>query len=240
MPRFADENALKALKRLFKNATFLASQSGNFAFMAPVIRCMRRRYPAFYSPGTKICIEGYPRSGNSFFTHVFQRWNPAVTVAHHSHLAASPKLAIGDGIPAVILIRHPLEAVSSVVAWDGQLYPGLGLWAYQLYYNVLWRYRDQFVLVSFEQAVTDPGKCIERINLRYGTNYRHRDLDSRELDAIRIEMAAGDDNHGRGGPNATLPNEEKAATKLRYREQMKSSRHLDAAVAVYERYMSLA
>jgi hypothetical protein len=231
---------LKVSGRLFKNATFLASQSGNYVFMAPIIRRMRQRYPAFYSSGTEICIEGYPRSGNSFFTHVFQRWNPGVEVAHHSHLAASPKLASSDGIPVVILIRHPLEAVSSVVAWDGQLNPGLGLWAYQMYYNALWHHRDKLVVIPFEQAVTDPGVCIERVNERYGMEYRYCDLNSQELDTISSEMAAGDDNHGRSGSNATLPNAEKAAMKLRYRELLQASPYLDAAVAVYKRYMSLA
>ncbi len=226
-------------RRLIKNTTFLASQSGNFVFMAPAVRRMKRRYPAFYGPETEICIEGYPRSGNSFFTHVFQRWNPHVTVAHHSHLAASPKLAVGNGVPVVILIRHPLDAVSSVVAWDGHLNPGLGLWAYQQYYNALWRYRDSFVVVPFEEATTAPAACIERVNLRYGKNYDSMELNNRELDSIRAEMTAGDDDSGRSGSNSTLPNAEKAAAKRGYLALLESSAHLDAAVRAYDRYLSL-
>ena len=207
--------------------------------MAPMIRFMKRRYPAFYRTETDICIEGFPRSGNSFFTHVFQRWNPEVSVAHHTHLAASPKMAVSNETPALILIRHPIEAVASVVAWDGYLSPNLGLWSYQLYYNTLWRFRSGFIVVPFEEATSDPGACISRVNSRYGTSYYHSALNPSDMDTIRDEIASADNDLGRSGTNATLPNDEKTSTKFRYREQLAASRHLDAALAAYDNFMSL-
>ena len=55
---------------------------------------------------TDICIDGYPRSANSFTVRMFRKANPEAVIAHHTHSVANIKKAIECGIPVVVLIRN--------------------------------------------------------------------------------------------------------------------------------------
>ncbi len=43
---------------------------------------------------TDICIDGYPRSANSFSVRMFQQANPDTHIAHHTHSIANIQKAI--------------------------------------------------------------------------------------------------------------------------------------------------
>ena len=63
---------------------------------------------------TEIVIEGYPRSANSTTAYGFlARQTRPVRLAHHKHHAAQLLLAAKQGIPSVMLIRQPEQAVVS-------------------------------------------------------------------------------------------------------------------------------
>jgi hypothetical protein len=66
---------------------------------------------------TELVIEGYPRSANSTTAYGFlDRQSRPVRVAHHKHHAAQLLLASKRGLPAVLLIRKPEQAIISNLA----------------------------------------------------------------------------------------------------------------------------
>lgn len=67
-------------------------------------------------PDKDICVEGYPSSANSFLLNVLRQIRPDLTIASHTHSVANIKLAEKHGVPWVLLMRKPVQAVASRVA----------------------------------------------------------------------------------------------------------------------------
>lgn len=135
---------------------------------------------------TDICIEGFPRSANSFAVTAFEQMqtNP-VQVAHHSHVAANAMRSAKYGIPTVVLIRNPKDAVISKTALDKevqlveqnattpkQYIPFYQqVWAWNMFYRAIKPYQDRIVIAPFETVIHDWGEIIEQVNRIYGTNF---------------------------------------------------------------------
>ena len=134
---------------------------------------------------TDICIEGFPRSANSFAVEAFQfaQHSPA-KVAHHQHAPAQVIRACQWRIPCIVLIREPVEAIVSLKAlhlegWYRRKRRPLGfvigfhLWAraYVSFYASIWPFRDGFVVALFPEVLQDFGQVIERVNAHFGTSF---------------------------------------------------------------------
>src|SRR5439155_3857154 len=75
------------------------------------------------------------------------------------------------GIPALVLIRRPQDAVLSLVIQHPDVTVRQATRAYARFYQPLLRYRGRFVVATFEQVVTDLGGVIGRLNARFGTGF---------------------------------------------------------------------
>jgi hypothetical protein len=142
------------------------------------------KYPAVFSsyyrlkgedrvvePGTELVIEGYPRSANTFCVWAFRQVQPQdVRLAHHLHHPAQVIRAASWKIPTLVLVREPRDAVVSWVMRDPQPV-GLALKHYITFYETVARYRDAYVLGTFEEVTSDYGAVIDRINGRFGTRF---------------------------------------------------------------------
>ncbi len=58
----------------------MGSTAGNYLIFLPVFRIFRQRYPKITTNDTDICIDGYPRSGNTYFVSAFLSWNDGLLV----------------------------------------------------------------------------------------------------------------------------------------------------------------
>lgn len=88
------------------------------------------------------------------------------------------------GIPAVLLIRHPDEAVisyraliieASALSESKDTYEALNLrdhlQAWISFYERLKSYAENLVVATFEQVTTDLGAVTQRVNDRYGSSF---------------------------------------------------------------------
>lgn len=120
---------------------------------------------------TEIAIGGFPRSANTFATHAFRSaQNRPVNLAHHVHSAGQIHAAMYYHIPAIVLIRHPKDAIVSLALRN----PGLSIYPafnnYYLFYSTLLG-RPGYVIAKFEQVISDFGSVITRVNERFGTSF---------------------------------------------------------------------
>jgi hypothetical protein len=119
-------------------------------------------------------IESFPRSASSLAVCAFESSQPSKPrVAHHVHAPAQVIAAARAGIPALVLIREPEEAVLSLVLRQRWMRLRDALLGFIRFYEPLIPYRDGFVLATFEEVVSDFGPVIDRINDRFGTTF-HR------------------------------------------------------------------
>jgi hypothetical protein len=121
---------------------------------------------------TAIVIEGFQRSGNTFSVAAFIVANgTGPHVGRHLHGAPHLFRAIRYGVPGVLLIRRPLDAVSSYVVRWSDLSPHEALLEYLDFYRTAWRVRNRVVVAPFETVVSDFGAVIESVNQRFGTSF---------------------------------------------------------------------
>ena len=121
---------------------------------------------------TDLVIEGYPRSANNFALAAFQlaQAEPA-RIAHHTHAPATVVTAARWGVPVLLLVRAPEDAVLEFVIRRPALSLAHALRGYIRFYEPLLGYRDRIVVGSFDDVTTDLGAVIRRLNHRFGTEF---------------------------------------------------------------------
>jgi len=192
-----------------------------------------RRYPRLYLPiarrrrrgepltrETQFVIEGFPRSGNTFSVASFGASQTSrVRLARHEHAPAQVIGAARRGIPALVLIRSPEEAVLSLAIQQPQLTVRQLLRSYVRFYRPLHPYLDRIVVATFDQVTTDFGAVIRRVNERYGTDFdlfdHTQENARRSLDEI--------EQHSKGRWGGGLTAEMKRSSPSELRGQVKAA-----------------
>lgn len=87
------------------------------------------------------------------------------------HAPAQVIAAVRRGIPTLVLIRRPVEAVLSLVVRLPYLSIRQGLRSYARFYEPLLPFRANTVVGTFEEATGDVGGLIRRVNRRFGTDF---------------------------------------------------------------------
>ncbi|HET6560460.1 MAG TPA: hypothetical protein VFG72_01165 [Marmoricola sp.] len=122
---------------------------------------------------TAIVIEGFSRSANTHSVAAFIVANgPGLHVGRHLHGAPHLLRAARLGVPAVLLIRDPRDAIMSYLVRRPTLTPADAALEYLDFYRTAWRARQGFVVAVFDEAVSDFGTVIDEVNTRFGTTFR--------------------------------------------------------------------
>ena len=125
------------------------------------------------SRNTEIVIEGYPRSANTFAVAAFQlAQGREVEIAHHLHGAAQIKRAARLGVPAVVLVREPSEAILSLMVRDPTASVRWAIHSYVRFYSNVVPHLDKIVIAPFATVTSDFGSIIRIVNARYGTAFK--------------------------------------------------------------------
>jgi hypothetical protein len=125
---------------------------------------------------TAIVIEGFERSANTFAQQAFEdAQTDPVEVAHHLHVPAQVVAGCRLGIPTIVLIRKPQDAVVSDLIRGGRelsaknILMRLSDWIN--FYSPLVELRTQFIVASFEEVTKDFGAIIEAVNRKWGQRF---------------------------------------------------------------------
>jgi hypothetical protein len=121
---------------------------------------------------TDLVVEGYPRSANNFALAALQSAQPEpARIAHHTHAPATVVAGVRWGIPVLLLVRDPEDAVLEFVIRRPALSVAHSLRGYIRFYEPLLPYRYRIVVGSFDEVTTDFGAVIRRLNHRFGTEF---------------------------------------------------------------------
>lgn len=161
------------VKNLIKNTRYGTKDiMGRYEFLYQLMPFIKKGEWLKVSPEYDICIEGFPRSANSFFVSAFSWNNPNAKCAHHMHVPMQVVKAVEYGVPCVVLIRNPIDVIASVLVVDQSLSVQLAIQSYINFYERVWPVRKAAVVAEFKDATQQPDKIIDQVNQRYGTSFQ--------------------------------------------------------------------
>ncbi|HWD53440.1 MAG TPA: hypothetical protein VG412_13650 [Acidimicrobiales bacterium] len=122
--------------------------------------------------GTRLVIDGYPRSGNSYARAAFLHANGEHTlISTHRHSPRSVEAGLRRGIPAVVLLRPPRAAIASALQYEPSLRPNQAVDLYRWFYEGILPIADQVLIAPFDQVTSNFGGVILQCNHRFGTDF---------------------------------------------------------------------
>jgi hypothetical protein len=129
--------------------------------------------PKLVNPDTQIVLEGYPRSANSYaFTAFWISNGQEVPVAHHLHSPVNVELGVRRGLPVVVFVRDPVDAVASLMLRATGMSPSTGLARYIRFHRRLIPLLDEILVAPFETVVTDFGSVMAEVNKRFQSTFQ--------------------------------------------------------------------
>jgi hypothetical protein len=196
---------------------------------------------------TALVIEGFLRSGNTFSVAAFAIANgPSLHVGRHLHGAPHVLRAVRMGLPTVVLVRQPRDAVLSYLVRRNTLTPHDAVLEYLDFYRTAWRARDGFVVGLFDQVTNDFGSIIDLVNERFGTGFR-RFEPTPENEAMAFHLVEEMNRRESGGEvvetHVGRPSAERAERKEELRswlDRPRTRKKLDEATTLFEDYVRLA
>lgn len=198
-------------------------------------------------PDTAIVIEGFLRSGNTFSVAAFEIANgPALHVGRHLHGAPHVLRAARMGLPTVVLVRQPRDAVLSYLVRRDTLTPHDALLEYLDFYRTTWPVRDHFVVGLFDQVTKDFGAVVDAVNDRFGTSFaRYEPTPENEAKAFALveEMNRLESGGEVVETHVGRPSAERARRKEELRgllDRPRTAAALREAETLYQRYVELS
>ena len=124
------------------------------------------------TPQTRLVLDGFPRSGNSFARAAFQVANgDSVAIATHAHTPRVIRLGVRRNLPVIVLIRDPARAIASILQFAEPDFTPTAIDAYARYYRAVLPLVDRVVVAPFETVIADFGAVIRDCNARFGTDF---------------------------------------------------------------------
>lgn len=206
----------------------------------------RPRPRPWVSRTTEIVIEGYPRSGNTFAVVAFRlAQGREIEIAHHLHAATQIKRAARLGVPSVVLIREPSEAILSLVVRDPHASMRWALRSYIRFYSTVVPYLEKTVVAPFATVTSDLACIIRMVNTRYGTAFKEFVPTEDALNSVRrtVDWMGQVDSMNTGwnfGTGVALPSEQRQRAKEARRTEYIDERNKPlrlTAESLYERVM---
>lgn len=117
-------------------------------------------------PETELVVEGYPRSANTFSVDmiaVLTELEGGRRMAHHTHSVDQLRLAEALGIPVLVLIRTPAEAILSFRIYSDHP-PERCIARYRDFYRAVLSLRAPVAVAGFDEVTGDFNRVLERVN----------------------------------------------------------------------------
>jgi hypothetical protein len=173
------------------------------------------------TPDHVLTLEAFPRSGSSFSHQAFEQANPDAhrRIASHIHRSSQVINSVHLGIPTLVLVREPRAAVTSLLALgiqnsqlvvrtpaETRLCMAAALRRYSVFHERLVGVPG-VLIAGFEEATTDLGQVIRRLNAKFGSVFAAFDHTE---DAVNALMARARKHLG--------PNADRESIKARFAE----------------------
>jgi hypothetical protein len=204
-----------------------------------LIRKNRGDKVEFFNRSTSFLMDGYQRSGNTFAVFLIKRIIPDARFIHHLHAIAPVKMAIRRNIPIFIIIRDPLESISSNYLMHygmrglnlpdvtNRMIIELMVAEWIAFYKFVVTNRERITVIQFNELIQFPGQIILKISrvLKYC-------LPNDSID--RMGVLINEYKSGENQVGSKLPSLLKEEQKKIVKDYVRTARRFKEAKAIYE------
>lgn len=233
---------MKTIRSIAKNSKysigdFLGKNRFLFDYLSPVFRRYRVHK---VTPKTDICIEGFPRSANSFLTATFSKYNPQAKCADHLHAPMQIIKASELRIPCIVVIRNPLDAIASTIVVDRSVSTSIIIKSYIEFYKSIWQVRNDFVVAEFNKTINNPTDIINVVNERFNTDFKMGQMTSVVEEEIFLHLKEVKQKMKLSDTLVAIPTEAKEKIKQEVILELKQNSLLEKAEPIYQKFVSIA
>jgi hypothetical protein len=201
---------------------------------------MRRRHPEWrvVDPRVDLVIEGYQSSANTFARMAAEHSNPGIVVASHVHSWAHVAQARILRKPVIVLLRNPVDAISSHAVRMQLNDLGHELQRYRTFYRRVWPLRSQVVVAPFETVTARFGDVMDAVNQRFGASFKRFDHENADANAAIFDQMDREMDSIGASWQVAHPKQDRGDATDAVRARLQSEPHRRALAdcqAVYER-----
>lgn len=193
-----------------------------------------KHYPKFVNSETDIVIEGFQRSANTFAVKALQAAQPDyLNIAYQLHAPAQIIRAAKWGIPTLVLIRNPQDAVASFVAKWSNISVSQALKIYINFYKNILDYKSNYVIGKFEDVTQNYAQVIQEVNNKFATDFVVPFADKAKADKFLKQW------HSK--PRGSFSKQSGSTKKAKIMQEIKQDKHkklLTEAEAIYQEFIS--
>jgi hypothetical protein len=195
-------------------------------------------------PGKSVSLyfDGYPRSGNTYFTNILIELYPNLKFSHHLHTISPIKLAIKNKIPVIIIIRDPLECIASLYVMkspnnlqDRKLLNRL-IYDYIEYFNFILLKKKIITFVSFNKVIKNPKTFIDilaKTNTSIVNQSDYQKLhDILQNKSLQLKQKNMTEDHAT--KYSSTPNEIRTSLKKIINEKIMKHPKINEAIALFD------
>ncbi len=188
-PKHIPFRKLFGYRRLWPLHEFLAKRAN---WYYPLFTLMGRNRATPINADTAFVVAAAGGCSNTFVRNSVRYYMPERHFGSHKHMPLEVIQAAKYNIPCLVIIRNPMDSLSSVVSRGGYAYnPGSLEWAlkdYTLFYRSIGHLTDHYVATTFQDVIADLPAVMDRVNAKFGVEYKVPAKGSDDARAVR-EMA---------------------------------------------------
>ncbi len=159
-----------------------------------------------YQRNPDIVIEGYGGSANSFAVYAFESAQKRkFKIAHHLHITAQIKKSASSMKPVIIIIRRPKDAVRSLISRGYYPCAKLAFKHYYNFYSDIIKFKDNFIIVTFEQLIDDPNIMVDKLNKKFSIQF----IKNNKMNETAIQLLINESK----GINSAIPSKDRIQKK---------------------------
>lgn len=197
-----------------------------------------KKLEMFSDSKTDLHISGYPRSANTFLTYILMNVNSNIKTSSHLHTISNLKLSLKYNNNIVVLIRDPLDCISSHIIYreteNRRLnVVDIAIDDYIDFYNFVYKNKDNknMIIINFDYLTNNLFNSVKYINETYNLNMK---FDKTMIKQIE-EQYLNDREDKRSKKLHNTPNDMKVKLKNKYKDKVRYQNNYKEAKKIYNK-----
>ncbi len=190
------------------------------------------------SDRTDAVVEGFPRSGNTWLTE-FMRYKTNLTIASHIHYPFMIRDGIRHNIPVYLVVRHPLDSISSLMVRDNSFTLEAALYYYRSFHIDIFKFIHEIRVIRFEKVTQE----LDILSREMNNDHNGIEIDKSEIPVFKEHLTLLEKSRYKGHEAANkigLPDELRIDKKAQLKKKIKNHFKYAETVKIYQQIIEYA